>query len=410
MTVTTTTERPWADAPTPASSEDWVRRAQEAAEIIAVDVVERDRAARPPQAQIDLLKDAGLVTIVGPTKDGGAGLRDDWATLLRVIRTIARVEGSIANILAWHYAQHWLLNALGTDEQRDRLESDFARNKWLSGGIVNIRDAPLVAVDEGDHLRISGRKAFNTGVPVADLIMLHAAIGEGEPFLAYAPHGAAGIELEDSWDTVGQRTTVSGPAVVTDLIQPWSDVLGFDQGHEFVPKPANTTPGLTSQLLMANMYLGLAQGSLAAGVRYTRDHSRSWLHSPYERAVDEPHVVDAYGELKARLLAVEVLVDKLGDQLTDLLSDLANYSEAKRAPLAADIAAAKLLSTEVGLDVTSQVFELTGARATDRSFGLDRYWRDLRTHSLHDPVGYKRRQVGAWLLRDEPPGPPDWYA
>jgi alkylation response protein AidB-like acyl-CoA dehydrogenase len=45
-----------------------------------------------------------------------------------------------------------------------------------------------------------------------------------------------------------------------------------------------------------------------------------------------------------------------------------------------------------------------------RSFGLDRYWRDLRTHSLHDPLGYKRRQEGAYLLKNEFPPSDDWYS
>ncbi len=92
------------------------------------------------------------------------------------------------------------------------------------------------------------------------------------------------------------------------------------------------------------------------------------------------------------------------------MADLDAYDPQRRAEIAADISAAKILSTEVGLEVTSRVFELTSARATDRSLGLDRYWRDLRTHSLHDPVGYKRRYIGAWLLRGEPQPATDWYA
>jgi hypothetical protein len=34
---------------------------------------------------------------------------------------------------------------------------------------------------------------------------------------------------------------------------------------------------------------------------------------------------------------------------------------------------------------------------------------DVRTHTLHDPVAYKRREVGAYLLRDELPEP-TWYS
>lgn len=38
-------------------------------------------------------------------------------------------------------------------------------------------------------------------------------------------------------------------------------------------------------------------------------------------------------------------------------------------------------------------------RATTR-YGYDRYWRYLRTFTLHDPVDYKLQDVGDWLLND----------
>ncbi|MCD0160485.1 hypothetical protein IHN63_04095 [Deinococcus sp. 6YEL10] len=37
-------------------------------------------------------------------------------------------------------------------------------------------------------------------------------------------------------------------------------------------------------------------------------------------------------------------------------------------------------------------------RATAAEFGFDRFWRDLRTFTLHDPVDYKLREVGDCLL------------
>ena len=39
-----------------------------------------------------------------------------------------------------------------------------------------------------------------------------------------------------------------------------------------------------------------------------------------------------------------------------------------------------------------------GARATVASAGADRYWRNLRTHTLHDPVDYKLRELGEFAL------------
>jgi alkylation response protein AidB-like acyl-CoA dehydrogenase len=74
-----------------------------------------------------------------------------------------------------------------------------------------------------------------------------------------------------------------------------------------------------------------------------------------------------------------------------------------RGELAELIAALKVASTDVALHVTSTVFEVTGARATSNAVGLDRFWRNVRTHTLHDPVAYKQREVGDHFLNGTHP-------
>lgn len=60
--------------------------------------------------------------------------------------------------------------------------------------------------------------------------------------------------------------------------------------------------------------------------------------------------------------------------------------------------ALKIVTTDTALDVTSKIFEVTGARATSNRYGFDRFWRNVRTHTLHDPVAYKRRELGDYYL------------
>jgi alkylation response protein AidB-like acyl-CoA dehydrogenase len=69
------------------------------------------------------------------------------------------------------------------------------------------------------------------------------------------------------------------------------------------------------------------------------------------------------------------------------------------------IATVKILATRVGLNITNRIFEVMGARATSKKHGFDRYWRNLRTFTLHDPVDYKVRDIGNWALNDELPKP-----
>jgi len=49
----------------------------------------------------------------------------------------------------------------------------------------------------------------------------------------------------------------------------------------------------------------------------------------------------------------------------------------------------KVVATHTDLEVTAGVFEVTGARSTAEKYGLDQYWKDVRTHTLHEPVAYK---------------------
>ena len=80
----------------------------------------------------------------------------------------------------------------------------------------------------------------------------------------------------------------------------------------------------------------------------------------------------------------------------------------RRGELAVEVASVKVVTTDTGLDVTAGLFELLGARATGRKYGFDRFWRDVRTHTLHDPVAYKKREVGRWHVLGEIPEP-TWY-
>ena len=69
------------------------------------------------------------------------------------------------------------------------------------------------------------------------------------------------------------------------------------------------------------------------------------------------------------------------------------------------IAEAKVLTHRAAMEISSQFFELTGARATSQKLGLDRFWRNARVHTLHDPVDVKLRDIGRHALSGQVPEP-----
>ena len=98
-----------------------------------------------------------------------------------------------------------------------------------------------------------------------------------------------------------------------------------------------------------------------------------------------------------------MLADRAGQALQWALDFGPELSPEQRADTAVTIAEAKFLTTKVSLEVASRLFEIQGARATTSAYGFDRHWRNLRTHTVHDPVAYKAREIGDWLLNERAP-------
>lgn len=171
---------------------------------------------------------------------------------------------------------------------------------------------------------------------------------------------------------------------------------------------------LTSiQLVFSNFYIGIAIGALNFASTYTAKHTRPWPYtpSPAPSATTEPYILARYGSFFAHLRAAEALADLAGTKISDIYkhhSEKRNVSAAERGEVAEWVASVKVVATDTALRVTSGVFEVTGARATAGKVGLDRYWRDVRTHTLHDPVSYKETELGRYVLLGEVPEP-SWY-
>lgn len=125
--------------------------------------------------------------------------------------------------------------------------------------------------------------------------------------------------------------------------------------------------------------------------------------------------MSTYGNFYAHLQAATALAEKAGQQADEIykgsensVQDRTRVTPRARGEFAEWVASVKVVATDVGLRVTSGVFEVTGSKATATKVGLDRFWRDLRTHTLHDPVAYKNRELGRYQLLNEVPEP-TWY-
>ncbi|MGD9695347.1 MAG: acyl-CoA dehydrogenase family protein [Thermoleophilia bacterium] len=391
-------------ASTPTAATDahghWVDRAREVAAVLARDALERDRANAEPFAEAGLLREAGLPALLIPAEHGGAG--QTWRTALAVVREVSRADGSIGQLIGYHYVNLVNLWWTGSADARAELLARSAREQWLWGDAVNPIDPDLALAPHGDGYRLSGRKAFSTGASVGDAIVATGAVSTtGEPLLVAVLRGQAGIELGGDWDNLGQRLSASGSVAFHDVDVPADRVLASLAPEAVTPRASLITPAI--QAVFGHLYLGVAEGALAAARDYTRERARPWVLGTAPAATQEPHVLEGYGGLVARVAAVAALADRVAAGLAEADARGAALTWRERGDLAVDVAQLKVVSTEVSLDVTSRIFEFTGARSTASSYGLDRFWRNVRTHTLHDPVAYKRREVGERYLNGRLP-------
>ncbi|MFT7840383.1 acyl-CoA dehydrogenase family protein [Saccharothrix sp. BKS2] len=404
--MTTSARHTWTT--TPNTPGQWLDRAREVAALLAADAVARDRAGATPHAEVALLKDAGLVTLLGPVEHGGAG--QDWTTAYRVIREVSAGDGSIGQLLGYHYLWAWAARLVATPAQIAAVEEQATRERWFYGGAVNPRDHDLVITREGDELVFTGRKSFSTGGKVSDVTVLEGVLeGTDDHVFAIVPSHQAAIVFDDDWDNLGQRLTESGGVEIRGVRVPWAQAAGYVDG-KFRPRVYNTLNVPLIQLVFANLYLGIAKGALTTAAAYTRDRTRPWPYALDVKgsAVEEFPVLETYGDLQAKLWAAEALAERAAELIERINEHADTVTERERGEAAVVVAAAKQRAIDTGLEIGTRVFDVTGARATANRVGLDIFWRNIRTHSLHDPVAHKRAEVGRYALLGEVPEP-SWY-
>ena len=156
--------------PLPANPDEWLQRAARVSAILADDAALREKENKSPLAEVSLLKSSGLTKVLGPRKYGGGD--QGWSVAYKVIREVAKADGSIGMLLGYHLLWSTTANVVGTDEQKDRTQQLILENNFFVGGAVNPRDNDQKITDDGDHIIFGGFKNFNTGGVVSDLTVL----------------------------------------------------------------------------------------------------------------------------------------------------------------------------------------------------------------------------------------------
>ncbi|MDI3202099.1 MULTISPECIES: SfnB family sulfur acquisition oxidoreductase [Pseudomonas] len=364
----------------------------------------RDRQRKLPWAEIEQFTRSGLGSISIPREYGGPQV--SFVTLAEVFAIISAVDPALGQIPQNHFGILHVLQGAASESQKKQLFQSVL-DGWRIGnggperGTKNTLDVKARISAEGDGFVINGQKFYSTGALFAHWVAVKALDDEGRQVMAFVRRGTPGLRIVDDWSGFGQRTTASGTVLLNnvpvdaDLVVPiWR--LGQTPGIQ----------GAVSQLIQAAIDAGIARGALDDTISFVRERSRPWIDAKVERASDDLYVIADIGKLKIELHAAEALLRKAGQVLDQVSAAPITAHSAARASIA--VAQAKVLTTEVSLQVSEKLFELAGSRATLAEFNLDRHWRNARVHTLHDPVRWKYHAVGAWHLNGTLPARHSW--
>ena len=368
---------------------------------LATTAVARDSAGGHPAAERERLRASGLLSLSIPRAFGGAGAR--WADVYRVVRKLAEADSAVAHLFGFHHLQVAGVLLYGSAEQQARLLGATVDHGLFWGNALNPLDRRTVAVEAGDGYDIDGMKSFCSGSVGSDLLTVSAWHADSQSIaVAAIPTRRAGVSVEADWDAFGQRQTDSGNVRFDHVRLDRRDVL---LAPGAIATPFETLRTCVAQLSMTSLYLGIARGALDAAIAYTTGTAHPWFASGVERAADDPFVQRRYGELHLLVKPAVLVADAAADALDTAFARGPALTAAERGEVAIALAEAKVLAHRAALAVGSDLFDNTGARSTSARYGFDRFWRNARTHTLHDPVDYKLRDIGRHVIEGRMPDP-----
>lgn len=387
------------------SAEGAIATAHALAAEFAPGAAERDRKRELPFGELDRLSASGLLAITVPAAYGGGDLPP--SVVAEVIRILSAADPNIGQIPHSHFVYVNLLRLAGTPEQ----VANYSKRLLAGARIANAQaerhgrtaadvTTTLTPVDDG--FRLDGVKYYCSGSLFADILAvltrLDGADNDDAQYIAFLDADTPGVLITDDWDGMGQRTTGSGTTSFNDARVP-ADAVMARSGAVNAP----TGYGAFAQLLHTAIDAGIARGALEAAAAFARECTRPWFEAGVDRAVDDPLLIQRFGELTVAVRATEACLAVAGAAVDVAFCDDQETAAERAAEASLAVATAKALADRTSVEVSSALFELCGTRSTAAHLNLDHFWRNARTHTVHDPIRWKFQHLGRALLHGTPP-------
>ncbi|EKS9912135.1 monooxygenase [Burkholderia multivorans] len=369
---------------------------------IAAGAADRERRRELPHEVIGWLKAAGFGAVRLPVGDGGAGA--SLPQLFRLLIELGAADSNLPQALRGHFAfvEDWLNAPPGPARATwfDRFASgQLVGNAWTEAGDVPLgRTVTTLSARDG-RLVLNGRKFYSTGSLFADWIDVFAQREDGSDVIVAVATAQPGVIREDDWDGFGQTTTGSGTTRFVDAAVDADDVIDFARRFKYQTA--------FYQLFHVATLAGIGRAIVRDAGELVRGRTRVYSHGNAARAADDAQLQQVIGEIASWAYGAEALTLRAAQSLQ--LAYDAHFSGDDAAELAANLAAeiesaqSQLVVSDLVLRAATRLFDALGASATRSATALDRHWRNARTVSSHNPLVYKARIVGDWVINGRTP-------
>ncbi|MBI2170084.1 MAG: acyl-CoA/acyl-ACP dehydrogenase [Actinobacteria bacterium] len=361
-------------APLRSGDDEFVALATELGEQIAGNAANHDRDNTWVDAEYKLLEDAGYLRLAVPEELGGLG-----ATIRQVCYAqaeLARHCGSTA--LAAN--MHLYITLMQCFRRRNGApDAEGILRRVAEEGLVLMTSGGSdwlwstgEAVRDNGGFRVSGRKRFCSQAPRANVLATSAVYEDPEQgrqvIMFSVPMTEPGVQIIETWDTMGMRGTSSHDVELTDVYVPEERVVARREWGRL--DPALTAAGIHIAPTAAAVYYGIAHGARDDAVDWAMTNRRG--ETPvYEIQSIQRLVGLMDAKLRTSWWALVGSLDEIGDDFGPDAGTLTTVMLAKR-----------MVVTEA-VAVVDAAMELVGGGAFFKRMPFERAYRDVRAGQFH---------------------------
>jgi len=336
-------------------------------------VRERDATSAFPVEAYKKMGKLGFIGVPYPKEYGGQG--GDYLDYVLCVEEISKVDASVGISFSVSTSLYGgsIMNG-GTDEQKKKFLPDVLSGRSFGSFGLTEPDAgsdasgcKTVAVKDGDHYVINGKKCFNTNGPLSDYFAVYALTApelKNKGFSCFlVKKGMPGFSIGKIEDKMGIRSAQVSELIFDNVKVPAENLIG-DENNGFKIAMQALDGG---RIGVAAQGLGIAEGAFEIARKYLMERQQ----------FGKPLCKNQY--LAYKMADLECEIESAKYMLYKAALDKSNGR-----PYSISAAKAKLMCTNSAVHVTTEAVQMLGGNGYMKGYHVERMMRDAKITQIYE--------------------------